>query len=154
MEKRALGNPDTIFKENEQYRQLRKPYLITVITIGILMIRGSRGVRQFHLFGCMVVVLGVGDSLHLVPRTIALCTTGLENCTILSQHKRVWGQGVPLDVADQRTELWLLHSCGTVGVLLAYDWDADEPQDLRLCVDVVHWIVRDETGMQIRRNRL
>ena len=82
MEKRALGNPDTIFKENEQYRQLRKPYLITVITIGILMIRGSRGVRQFHLFGCMVVVLGVGDSLHLVPRTIALCTTGLKNYTV------------------------------------------------------------------------
>ena len=36
-------------------------YLISVITIGILMIRGSRGNRQFRLFGIMAVVLGAGD---------------------------------------------------------------------------------------------
>lgn len=57
-------------------------YLIAVITIGILMIRGSKGERQFRLFGWMAVVLGAGDSFHLVPRAIALCTTGLENYTI------------------------------------------------------------------------
>ena len=54
-------------------------YLVSVITIGILMIRGSRGERQFRLFGWMAVVLGAGDSFHLVPRALALCTTGLEN---------------------------------------------------------------------------
>ena len=57
-------------------------YLITVITIGILMIRGSKGTRQFRLFGWMAVVLGAGDSFHLVPRVVALCTTGLENYTV------------------------------------------------------------------------
>ena len=57
-------------------------YLIAVITIGILMIRGSKGESQFRLFGWMAVVLGAGDSFHLVPRAIALCTTGLENYTI------------------------------------------------------------------------
>ena len=57
-------------------------YLITVITIGILMIRGSKGERQFRLFGWMAVVLGAGDSFHLVPRVIALCTIGLENYTV------------------------------------------------------------------------
>ena len=57
-------------------------YLITVITIGILMIRGSRGNLQFRLFGCMAVVLGAGDSFHLVPRALALCTTGLESYTV------------------------------------------------------------------------
>lgn len=57
-------------------------YLITVITIGILMIRGSKGERQFRLFGWMAVVLGAGDSFHLVPRALALCTTGLENYTV------------------------------------------------------------------------
>lgn len=56
-------------------------YLISVITIGILMIRGSKGERQFRLFGIMAVVLGAGDSFHLVPRALALCTTGLENFT-------------------------------------------------------------------------
>ena len=57
-------------------------YLISVITIGILMIRGSKGERQFQLFGWMAVVLGVGDSFHLIPRAVALCTTGLENYTV------------------------------------------------------------------------
>lgn len=57
-------------------------YLISVITIGILMIRGSKGDPQFRLFGWMAVVLGAGDSFHLVPRALALCTTGLENYTI------------------------------------------------------------------------
>ena len=31
-------------------------YLISVITIGILMIRGSKGQAQFRLFGWMAVV--------------------------------------------------------------------------------------------------
>ena len=35
-------------------------YLVSVIAIGIRMIRGSRGDRQFLLFGWMAVVLGAG----------------------------------------------------------------------------------------------
>ena len=57
-------------------------YLVTVITIGILMIRGSKGNAQFRLFGLMAVVLGAGDAFHLVPRALALCTTGLESYTV------------------------------------------------------------------------
>ncbi len=57
-------------------------YLISVITIGILMIRGSKGSVQFRLFGWMAVVLGAGDSFHLVPRALALCTTGLAHYTV------------------------------------------------------------------------
>lgn len=53
-------------------------YLVTVVTIGIRMIRGSKGNRQFQLFGWMAVVLGAGDSFHLVPRALALCTTGFD----------------------------------------------------------------------------
>jgi len=55
-------------------------YLISVITIGILMIRKGTQ-KQYRLFGTMAVVLGAGDSFHLVPRALALCTTGLENFT-------------------------------------------------------------------------
>lgn len=54
-------------------------YLVAVISIGILMIIKSKENRQFRLFGIMAVVLGLGDSFHLVPRVVALCTTGLEN---------------------------------------------------------------------------
>ena len=57
-------------------------YLVSVITIGILMIRGSKGSKQFRLFGLMAIVLGAGDSFHLIPRAFALCTTGLENFTV------------------------------------------------------------------------
>ncbi|MGN0406602.1 MAG: hypothetical protein ACI4F1_15370 [Bariatricus sp.] len=56
-------------------------YLVSVVTIGIMMIRGSKGRRQYTLFGMMAVILGCGDAFHLVPRAIALCTTGLENYT-------------------------------------------------------------------------
>lgn len=56
-------------------------YLVSVITLGVLMICGSQGRRQYFLYGMMAVVLGCGDAFHLVPRAIALCTTGLENYT-------------------------------------------------------------------------
>ncbi|MCR1950825.1 hypothetical protein NSA50_07085 [Clostridium sp. DSM 100503] len=56
-------------------------YLITVVTLGIIMIMKNNGKKQYLLFGVMAVTLGVGDSFHLVPRAIALCTTGLENYT-------------------------------------------------------------------------
>ena len=56
-------------------------YLITVITLGIRMVAKSHGSRQYRLFGIMAIVLGAGDAFHLIPRAIALCTTGLENFT-------------------------------------------------------------------------
>ncbi|MGN0642049.1 MAG: hypothetical protein ACI4JJ_02780 [Huintestinicola sp.] len=71
-------------------------YLVTVITLGIIMIKRSlstansdeaenedfsHGKRQYLLFGIMAVTLGAGDAFHLVPRAIALCTTGLESYT-------------------------------------------------------------------------
>ena len=47
------------------------------------MIGKSNGKKEYRLFGIMAVILGVGDSFHLVPRIYALCTTGLENYTAL-----------------------------------------------------------------------
>lgn len=40
------------------------------------MIRKGKGNRQFTMFGIMAVLLGSGDAFHLVPRAVALCTTG------------------------------------------------------------------------------
>lgn len=57
-------------------------YLITVIAIGVRMMRMSQGNKQYHLFGAMAIVLGLGDAFHLVPRAVALCTTGLDNFTV------------------------------------------------------------------------
>lgn len=54
-------------------------YLISVITMGIIMIRKSNNSKQIKLFGIMAVILGLGDSFHLVPRVYALSTDGLEN---------------------------------------------------------------------------
>ena len=86
-------------------------YLILVITIGVLMIRGSRENSQFRLFGWMAIVLGAGDSFHLIPRAVALCTTGLENYT------------VPLGIGK-----WITSVTMTVFyVLLYYVWSISAP---------------------------
>ena len=57
-------------------------YLTTVITVGIIMMTKGKGTKEFFLFGVMAVTLGCGDAFHLVPRALALCTTGLENFTV------------------------------------------------------------------------
>ena len=54
---------------------------MTVINLGILMVRGSGGELQYRLFGAMAITLGCGDAFHLIPRAVALCTTGLESYT-------------------------------------------------------------------------
>lgn len=56
-------------------------YLVTVVTLGVIMIRNSKGRKQYFLYGVMAVTLGCGDAFHLVPRALALCTSGLENYT-------------------------------------------------------------------------
>ena len=43
-------------------------YLITVITLGIIMITKSKDRKEYKLFGIMAVVLGCGDAFHLIPR--------------------------------------------------------------------------------------
>lgn len=57
-------------------------YLVGVVSLGILMVRKSKGNKQFRLFGIMAIVLGLGDAFHLIPRAIALCTTGLQDYTV------------------------------------------------------------------------
>lgn len=56
-------------------------YLIAVLTIGMIMIAKSGSNKEYRLFGIMAVVLGAGDSFHLIPRALALCTTGLDHFT-------------------------------------------------------------------------
>lgn len=55
-------------------------YLTTVTFLGIRMIREGKD-KQYFLFGIMALVLGLGDAFHLVPRALALNTTGLANWT-------------------------------------------------------------------------
>lgn len=57
-------------------------YLSLVITLGVIMIKKSRGQGQYFLFGIMAVTLGAGDAFHLVPRALALCTTGLDQYVV------------------------------------------------------------------------
>ena len=53
-------------------------YLISVIIIGILMVRASSGKsRQFTIFGWMAIILGGGDSFHLIPRVIYTAVLGV-----------------------------------------------------------------------------
>lgn len=47
-------------------------YLVTVITLGVIMIKKGRGQKQHLLYDIMAVALGFGDAFHLVPRALAL----------------------------------------------------------------------------------
>ncbi|MEA4938770.1 MAG: hypothetical protein VB091_04195 [Christensenella sp.] len=52
-------------------------YLSFAVAIGIfLFIKGGKG-TLVRKFGLMAIILGAGDAFHLVPRAIALWTTGL-----------------------------------------------------------------------------
>ena len=54
-------------------------YLTTVVLVGLTMIKNSKGNDYFKWFGIMAVTLGFGDAFHLIPRIIALMTTGFED---------------------------------------------------------------------------
>lgn len=53
-------------------------YLLTVLILGIIMIKRSDKQSVSRMFGIMVLVLGVGDAFHLIPRVYGFYSTGLE----------------------------------------------------------------------------
>lgn len=57
-------------------------YLSTCVILGVIMIKRSNGNKEHTLFGIMSITLGLGDAFHLVPRALALNTTGLESFTV------------------------------------------------------------------------
>ena len=67
-------------------------YLVSVITIGTLMIRESKNNTQFRLFGCMAVVLGAGDAFHLIPAP----QPSAPRDWITTPQLWGWGNGSPL----------------------------------------------------------
>ena len=54
-------------------------YLTTVILLGMAMLIKSKDIPYFKWFGIMAITLGLGDAFHLIPRVIALMTTGFES---------------------------------------------------------------------------
>lgn len=53
-------------------------YLVTVITLGIIMIKKSEKKSITWFMGLMALVLGIGDAFHLIPRAYGLLFIGLE----------------------------------------------------------------------------
>ncbi|SDK89154.1 hypothetical protein SAMN05216497_10230 [Clostridium cochlearium] len=65
-------------------------YLTTVILAGFIMFTRNKNNRQYHLFGIMAIILGFGDAFHLIPRSYALLTNGLEaNAAVLGIGKLI-----------------------------------------------------------------
>lgn len=110
-------------------------YLSTVITLGYRMIRGGKGQKQYLLFGIMAVVLGCGDAFHLIPRAVALCTTGLES------YPAALGIGKLVTSITMTVfylllyYVWLLPSGRALCRRPAAGRHADDPQNLRLRLD-------------------
>ena len=51
-------------------------YLIFAIVSGIILLDKAKGRRLIRLFGLMTLLLGLGDSFHLVPRVLNYWTEG------------------------------------------------------------------------------
>lgn len=65
-------------------------YLITVIALGMKLVRSANQRKEILLFGIMALVLGIGDAFHLIPRVYALSTTGPEaNAALLGIGKLI-----------------------------------------------------------------
>ena len=45
-------------------------YLIFAAVSGILLLRKAAGRKHVYIFGIMTLILGLGDSFHLVPRVL------------------------------------------------------------------------------------
>ena len=52
-------------------------YFASALWLGVALLKNARGRAQYLLFGSMALLLVFGDAFHLVPRMIALNTTGL-----------------------------------------------------------------------------
>lgn len=52
-------------------------YLVSVITMGIIILAKST-CKEMAMFGSMAVILGLGDSFHLLPRVWALSHKGID----------------------------------------------------------------------------
>ena len=57
-------------------------YLLFDLVAAILFFVFAKGNTLFILYGILTLTLCGGDAFHLVPRAVALCTTGLENFTV------------------------------------------------------------------------
>ena len=51
-------------------------YLVFAIASGILLLKKSKGRKYVRIFGIMTLLLGCGDTLHLVPRVLNYWTDG------------------------------------------------------------------------------
>lgn len=56
-------------------------YLITVFTIGIYMLCQPTKTTEYIWYAVMTLILGFGDSFHLIPRIIGLCQHNLDQWT-------------------------------------------------------------------------
>ncbi|KNF08348.1 putative membrane protein [Gottschalkia purinilytica] len=109
-------------------------YLFTVISMGFIMVKKGKDEKQYKLFGWMAVLLGFGDAFHLVPRSYALLTTGLEaNAKALGFGKfvtsitmtifyiilyHIWQ--IRYEIKDRRSLTQIVYALGIVRIFLCF----------------------------------
>jgi len=53
-------------------------YLVTAGLLGILILKNAKGKNEYILFGSMTLLLGLGDSFHLIARIYAMWNGGTQ----------------------------------------------------------------------------
>lgn len=65
-------------------------YLLFALFVGVFLLLKGKGKTEYVLLALAILLLGIGDAFHLIPRMIALNTDGLENhATALGTGKLV-----------------------------------------------------------------
>lgn len=81
--------------------------------------------------------------------------TGIvDHRVVLSKHKGASRRGVSLHEPDDHSQFRLLYSGCAVGGYPSVNWNVDDSEDLRLCVDGVDWLFRhaQRASGKIRRS--
>lgn len=58
-------------------------YFISIFILGILLLKNSKKGSEFKLFGFMAIILGIGDTFHLIPRVVGILSPSNYNVTAL-----------------------------------------------------------------------
>lgn len=59
-------------------------YLIIITILGVKLIKNSTNNKEILLFGIMAIVLGFGDSFHVLSRAYALITNSLDDLNVVA----------------------------------------------------------------------
>lgn len=122
-------------------------YLLSIVTLGTIILVNTKNKKEYILFGIMALLLGLGDSFHLIPRVISLIDKNNDYSLWLNTGKLITSITMTgfyillyyfwIYRYKKEQKLWLtllIWACGFVRIVLCLlpgnEWYAKEPSYL------------------------